>query len=72
MFILTKLILVSFCVKRTGYLFTTQISSKKIILSLNELVRIYAVGGHWGESAQVLPTCQAPLLRSRRNEAKYL
>lgn len=72
MFILTKLILVSFSVKRTGYLFTARISSKKIILGLNELVRIYAVGGHWSESAQVLPSSQAPLLRSRRNEAKYL
>ena len=45
MFILTKPILVSLCVRRTGYLFIAQINSKKIILSLNKLACMYACCG---------------------------
>lgn len=73
MFILTKLFLVSLCVRTTGYLSVEQINRKKIALSLNELTCMCAVGGSWGQSAQLLPACgQALLPRSGRKEATFL
>lgn len=73
MFILTKLILMSLCVRTAGYRCIVQINGKKIALSRNELACMCAVGGNWGQSAQLLPTCgQAPLLRSSKKEATFL